>query len=219
MHEQTDRMKRLFKWTLWLLFLGILCVVFSNIIIISKTKSRVISEKKELNGAKVALVLGTSKFTRVGAENLFFKDRMRAAAELYKEGKVKHIIVSGDNRTQYYNEPKDMLAALQELDIPAEAITLDYAGLRTLDSIIRCKEVFGQTDVIIVTQRFHAYRAMFIADYYGLDAQAYMANFESETYSTLLFREAIARMLAVADLYVLNKEPKFLGEKEELNIK
>lgn len=211
-------MRRLFKWIVWVLVLGILTIAFSNIIIISKTRNQVQEEIKELENATVALVLGTSKSTRVGEENLFFKDRMQAAADLYKEGKVKHIIVSGDNRTQYYNEPKDMLAALQELGIPSKAITLDYAGLRTLDSIVRCKEVFGQDDVIIVTQRFHAYRALFIANYYGLDAQTYMANFESETYPTLLFREVIARMLAVADLYVLKKKPKFLGEKEELNI-
>lgn len=211
-------MKRLIKWALWLMILGGLFVGFSNFVVISKSQSNVIEEITELDNAKVALVLGTSKSTRVGEENLFFKDRISAATELYRTGKVKHIIVSGDNRTVYYNEPIDMLAALQKQGVPESAITLDYAGLRTLDSIVRCKEIFGQSDIIIVTQRFHGYRAQFIADFYGLSAQTYMANFESRTYPMLLFREMIARPLAVADLYFFKKEPTYLGDKEYLEI-
>lgn len=209
---------RLIKWILWFGFLGMLFIGFSNFVVISKTKSSVIEELNKLESSKVALVLGTSKSTRVGEENLFFKDRITAATELYKSGKVKHIIVSGDNRTVYYNEPIDMLTALQKKGIPESAITLDFAGLRTLDSIVRCREIFGQSEVIIVTQQFHAYRAQFIADFYGLSAQTYMANFESKTYPSLLVREVIARSLAIADLYFLKKQPTYLGEPEYLDI-
>ena len=209
---------RLIKMILWLGFLGLLFAGFSNFVVFSKTKSNVIHNVDDLDKSKVALVLGTSKSTRVGDENLFFKDRIAAAAELFKSGKVRHIIVSGDNRTIYYNEPVDMLAALQELGIPESAITMDYAGLRTLDSIVRCREIFGQSDVVIVTQRFHGYRAQFIADFYGLSAQTYMANFESKTYPSLLFREVVARSLAIVDLYFLKKKPTYLGEPEYLDI-
>ena len=211
-------MKRLLKFILWIFIMGIISLVFSNLAVVNRTKSNVLSDLDDLETKKVALVLGTSKRTQVGNENLFFKDRIEAASKLYKSGKVKHIIVSGDNRTKYYNEPKDMLEALTLKGVPVSAITLDYAGLRTFDSIVRCKEIFGQNDIIIVTQRFHGYRAQFVAQSIGLNAQVYAADFENEPFQSLLIRETIARAVAVSDLYLFKKEPKFLGDKEKLDI-
>gem|GEM_PF-4345032 len=101
---------------------------------------------------------------------------MQTAAELYKQGKIVHFIVSGDNRTRYYNEPLEMQKALVKLGVPIAAITLDYAGLRTLDSIVRCKEIFGQDNITIITQPFHSYRALFISDYYDVNAVALVAR-------------------------------------------
>lgn len=211
-------MKKVLKIGVWIFTLLVLFVVFANWIIIKQTEDSILPGLSGLDGKKVALVFGTSKSTRSGSENLFFRDRIQAAAELYKTGKVKHIIVSGDNRTIYYNEPRDMLKALEIEGIPESAVTLDYAGLRTFDTVVRCKLIFGQTDVILVTQGFHAYRAQFIAQKIGMNSQVYAADFDSYTYQGLKIREFFARAQAVADLYFLNRSPKYLGEPIKLDI-
>jgi SanA protein len=211
-------MKRIIRLVIWVGISVVGLVVVTNFIVIISTNDVMKSDINDLQPVGAALVLGTSKSTSKGQENLFFKDRMRAAAQLYKSGKVKHILVSGDNRSVYYNEPRDMLKALRELGIPEEAVTLDYAGLRTLDSVVRCKEIFDQNEIIIVTQQFHAYRASFIAKRYNLNTQVYLANFESQVFPRLMLREVIARTLAVFDLYVFGKGPKHLGDKEPLEI-
>jgi SanA protein len=138
---------------------------------------------------------------------------------LFKQGKIKHFIVSGDNRTRYYNEPSEMKKALIKQGVPATAITLDYAGLRTLDSIVRSKEIFGQDEITIVTQTFHSYRALFISDYYEIDAVAYVTNEpESADGEMVHWREYLARAKAVLDLYVLKTEPRHLGQKEPIQL-
>jgi SanA protein len=159
--------------------------------------------------------LGTSKRTRLGDDNPFFHDRIAAAVALYNKQRVKKILVSGDNRTRYYNEPRDMLLALEQKGVKRKDVTLDYAGLRTLDSVVRCKEVFKEDSIIIVSQRFHAYRAVFIANYYGMDVQAYEANFQSRVFPELILREVIARTLAVFDLYILGRKPGISHSSKE----
>lgn len=213
-----NRIRKGIKWLLWGMATLVVFIGVANIVVILKSREQVVVEISEIKRANIALVLGTSKSTRYGNDNLFFKDRIKAAADLYHGGKVKHIIVSGDNRTAYYNEPQDMLEALVSLDVPTEDVTLDYVGLRTLDSIVRCKKIFDQNNIIIVTQKFHAYRAIFIANHYNIESQVYAANYESHAFASLLIREIVARSLAVIDLYLLNKSPKYLGEKETLDI-
>ena len=111
-----------------------------------------------------------------------------------------------------------MLNALGDLDIPDSVVSLDYAGFRTLDSIIRSKEVFGQDSITIITQEFHCYRSLFIADYFGIEAYAISADDGGPIGNALAIREVLARTVAVLDLYVLQRKPKFLGEREQLNI-
>ena len=152
---------------------GVIIIFFLlaiNFWVISSTEDQVYYSVNNVPKRKVALILGTSKRTSQGEANKYFVERIAAAAKLFHEGKVDHIIVSGDNRTVYYNEPRDMYNALVEHKVPKGVITLDFAGLRTLDSILRSKSVFGQNEIIIVTQDFHCYRALFIANYYGLNA-------------------------------------------------
>lgn len=167
---------------------------------------------------EVALVLGTSKRTSSGGVNRFFKERMTTAAALHKEGAINHILVSGDNGSKYYNEPIDMLNALGDLAIPDSVVSLDYAGFRTLDSVVRAKEVFGQNKLTIITQEFHCYRTLFIADYFDIEAVAVSADDGGPIGISLAFREVLARTMAVLDLYVLQRKPKYLGEKVELKI-
>ena len=137
--------------------------------------------------------------------------------QLYKAGKIKHIIASGDNRTKYHNEPMDMKKSLMARGVPKEAITLDYAGFRTLDSVVRCQKIFSQNDIIIVSQAFHNQRALFIADFYDIKAIGFNARYvplRNDIKTPI--REYLARIKAVLDLYVLKTQPKFLGKKVEV---
>lgn len=209
-------LKRIFL-TVILLFTSLF--IASNLWIVRSTRERVFSDLSKLPHHRIALVLGTSNKTSKGAPNPFFEKRIEMAAELYKMGKIDHLILSGDNRSIYYNEPMAMLKALLKKGVPASAITLDYAGLRTLDSIVRCKKIFGQTKFIIITQPFHSYRALFISNYYDINAIAMVAEEPDFEYSVKVrLREYLARTKAVLDLYVLKTSPRFLGQKEEINL-
>ena len=187
-----------------------------NFWIVSSTQERIYYNINDVPPKRVALLLGTSKRTVEGGTNKYFAERMKAAADLYHRGVIEHIIVSGDNETVYYNEPRDMLNALKELGVPEGSITLDYAGFRTLDSVVRAKKVFGQDDVIIITQDFHCYRALFIADHHDLNAVAFSADNKDQLPFNLALRETLARAKAVFDLYLFDQKPRFLGEQEEL---
>jgi SanA protein len=143
---------------------------------------------------------------------------MEAASKLYAAGKVEHFILSGDNSLSYYNEPQDMRKALLLQGIPDSAITPDYAGFRTFDSVVRSKKIFRQDSITIITQEFHAYRALFISNYYGIKAMAFATEPVPKGYSFMThMREFLARCMAVIDLYILGKEPKFLGEQIDIN--
>ena len=207
--------KKILKISMITVSAVLMFILLSNLWIFLSTKDRVFSNPDDLPEYEVALVLGTSRFTIEGGENPYFTYRIQLAADLYKKGKVKYIIVSGDNNTKYYNEPKEMRDALLLYGIPYRRIILDYAGFRTLDSMIRCKEIFGQQKVVVITQRFHTFRAIFIGDFYGMEASAIAArNLPFRKSFMMELREALARSKAVIDLYILRESPKFLGEKE-----
>ncbi len=210
-------------WSLRVLILllvaGSAFIVISNLWVIGSTSGKVYTDASALPGHRVGLVLGTSRRLTSGQPNPYFENRMLAAAELYRLGKITHIIVSGDNRTRFYNEPMEMKKALMKLGVPDAAITLDYAGLRTLDSIIRSKEIFGQEEIIIITQPFHSYRALFISRYYNINAVALVTKEPNQETSTRMYvREYFARAKAILDLYVLKTSPRHLGEKEPIII-
>ncbi|SNS71090.1 SanA protein [Ekhidna lutea] len=209
--------KKLIRLGFWIAITLFLFVLVTNIWVVQSTKD-LIYDPLLVPSNEVALVLGTSKRTTEGKPNRFFVERMDAAALLHADEKVKHILVSGDNRTKYYNEPRDMLQALGDLNIPEEDISLDFAGLRTLDSVVRCREVFGQDNITIVTQEFHCYRSLFIARYFEMDAVAVSADDGGPVGNMLALREVLARTVAVLDLYVLQRKPKYMGEKIELPI-
>lgn len=160
----------------------------------------------------VGLVLGTSRNTSSGL-NAFYSARIDAAASLFHEGKIGHIIVSGSNPSRYYNEPVVMKKDLIERSVPAELITEDYAGFRTLDSIVRADKVMGQRSFTVVTQRFHAARATYIGRHFGLDVIAYCAIDPPQgVIYTSHLREYGARFKALLDVNLLNTQPRYLGE-------
>jgi SanA protein len=208
--------KRIF-FTVFLLL--VITMSVSNIWVVTSTQANVYSDLAKLPDHRVALVLGTSHRVVGGGPNVYFQKRIETAAALYRLGKIDHFILSGDNRTMYYNEPWEMRKALIKSGVPETAITLDYAGLRTLDSVVRAKQVFGQQKITIITQPFYSYRALFISNYYEIDAVA-MVTQDPETDQSLKVRvrEYFARTKAILDLYVFKTAPKFLGPKEQLNI-
>jgi len=162
---------------------------------------------------RVALVLGCSEKIH-GRTNLYFKYRIEAAHELWEAGKVKGFIVSGDNSRNDYNEPRDMKNALIELGVPADKIVCDYAGLRTMDSVIRVDKIFGIKRIILVSQKFHNERAAYIAKSRGIDVIGY--NAKDVKGKEMSQREYLARARMWVDENVLITSPKYLGKEEQL---
>lgn len=169
----------------------------------------------EANDYKVALVLGTSKWTMRGTQNMYFKGRVEASQELFDSGQVQHLLLSGDNSLKEYNEPLLLKKELEAQGIPPAAMTMDFAGFRTLDSVIRSKVVFGQDSLIIVTQTFHLPRALFIARHHKIQAIGYQAP--GPLPPKMWFREVLARTAAVLDI-AFGTQPKFLGKEEPLPV-
>jgi SanA protein len=200
-------LKVLLKYVFLFFILILLFSVFSNLWVLFNTRGYIFSSSQDIPANEVALVLGTSKKLMGGKPNPYFHYRIDAAAELYNNHKVERFILSGDNRTRYYNEPNDMKVALMRLGVPDSVITLDVAGLRTFDSVIRSKEIFGCQKVTIVTQEFHSSRAVFIGKYFDIDAYGFVAqNVPFNKSFKLFIREYFARTKAVLDVLLLDLE-------------
>ncbi|HNX23268.1 MAG TPA: ElyC/SanA/YdcF family protein [Spirochaetota bacterium] len=171
-------------------------------------------EWSKLPENKCGLLPGTSKYKIKGGINPYFSERLDAAAMLYHTGKIKYIIASGDNSELNYNEPRTMMAGLRDRGVPAENIFLDYAGFRTLDSIVRAKEIFGQDSITIISQRFHNERAVYIGRVYGISVTGFDADDNEDPSGILVrIREVFARFKAFLDVRIFMEQPKFLGEK------
>lgn len=204
---------RVVKWviklTIIVIFSGVTIILISNWWVVYNTRNQSYFDIQELPANDVGLVLGTSKFVRTGKENLFFRYRMEATARLWKEGKVKYLILSGNNDSEYYNEPVDMQRALVKLGVPASVMTLDYSGYRTFDSVVRCKDVFNQEKITIISQNFHNARALYIGNHEGMEAIAFAAQDVPDGYSLrTLIREYLARPYAMLDVYLIRPQPE-----------
>ena len=165
---------------------------------------------------RAGLVFGCSE--KLGTrDNLYFKYRIEAAAELWKAGKVDCLIVSGDNREKYYNEPVAMRKALVEAGVPFRKIACDYAGLRTLDSVVRAQKIFGLDEVTLISQKFQNERAAYIAKANGMDVVGYNAQ-DVDGYAARKTedREVFARVKMWLDVNVINKQPRHLGDRVAL---
>lgn len=206
--------KKIFRRFLYICLAGFVLLFFGIDYWVKSYASDKCSFKMEkLDSKKVALLLGTSKLLANGNENLYYTYRIDAVERLFKHGKIKFILISGDNSSKNYNEPQMMKDDLIKRGIPASKIFLDYAGFRTLDSVIRCQQVFGQNDVIVVSQKFHNERTIFIADHFGIKMQGYNARDVNKYYGFKTnLREKFARINMVLDL-IFSKDAKFLGKK------
>ena len=208
------KLKRKWIFCLGLVLLGF--ILYSNIRIDRYAKGRLYDTVSAVPHYHTALVLGTSPIGRNGGPNLYFLSRIDATAKLYEAGKIDRILVSGDNRKVEYNEPEEMKKALVDKGIPEEVIFLDYAGFRTFDSVVRAKEVFGQSEFIVVSQRFHNERAVFIAGKKGIKAAGFNAADVRASYGFITHvREWGARCKVFIDL-MFGKKPHFLGEPVDI---
>lgn len=201
-----------------LLIGSISSIVGANLICQNVAKDKIFRSVESVPLSDVGLVLGTGKLTRSGNPNLHFNQRIEAAANLYLAGKVRFLLVSGDNHIVGYDEPTDMRDAMVAAGVPTEKIICDYAGFRTLDSVVRAKIVFGLSRLTIVTEEFHCPRAIWIAKRHGLDAVAFAApDVQSRRWTwRVKAREQLARVACALDLYVLHRGPKFSGPKEPI---
>lgn len=161
-----------------------------------------------------ALVLGTSKYVTKGKINDYYITRLEAAKQLLEQKKADYLLLSGDNRTLQYNEPHTMFRDLHKMGVDETRMYRDFAGFRTLDSIVRANSVFKIPTYTIVSQRFHCERAVFIAKFYNIDAICFVAK-SPETYFSLRIREIFARVKAIMDL-MTGVKPHFLGLPEPL---
>ncbi|MEM6910753.1 MAG: ElyC/SanA/YdcF family protein [Verrucomicrobiota bacterium] len=195
-----------------------MAILSANLLVSLQAAERAFSRVEEVPARRAALVLGCSPLVANGRENAFFRYRMEAAAALWRAGKVEWLLVSGANPDRFYNEPEAMRRRLVELGVPSEQIVLDYAGLRTLDSVVRAREIFGVDDPIIVSQEFHNKRALYLAQHFGLE-QAVALHAQgvgvARGFSTHL-REQLARVKMLLDVHLLGVQPRFLGDPEPL---
>jgi SanA protein len=184
-----------------------------------ESHARYICEIEKLPSCRAALVLGCSPTVRNGRYiNSYFSARIRKAAELYKSGKVKVLILSGDNGRSSYNEPQEMRRALLKYGIPDAALFCDYAGFRTLDSVIRADAIFGQRKIIVVTQTMHNARAIYLGRNHGIECYGYASDVRVPRRSLIrnTLREVLARVAAVGDI-LLGRQPKFYGIRIDLD--
>jgi SanA protein len=179
----------------------------------ASTRAQLFSDVNTIPKNKVGLLLGTSKYLNGGGINPYYQYRIDAAVQLFKAGKIDYVLVSGDNSAVNYNEPEKMKRDLVTRGIPEERIFLDHAGFRTLDSILRCKDVFGEDNFTIISQPFHNERALFIANSKGINAVAFNArDVNGQDGFKVMFREKLARVRMMFDL-LLNTQPKYFGPR------
>ena len=200
-------------WTVLVVVLaGAAFVAWANLAAVNAGRGRLFDDPTELPGRRVGLVFGCDPRFQ-GRENLYFRYRIDAAAALWQAGKLRGLIVSGDNRSRYYNEPDKMRRALIARGIPGDRIVCDYAGLRTLDSVVRAKEIFGVGEITFISQRFQNERAAYLAAANGMAVDGFNARDVAGQggYKTKT-REIGARVKMWLDVWILRTRPKHLGE-------
>jgi SanA protein len=204
---------RFWKPLLMVAIIGLLVTIWANNAVVKASENYITDDISKVEASNVGLLLGTSKKVKSGRNNLYFFNRIDATVDLYKNGKIKNVIISGDHGRKDYNEPEDMKAELMKGGIPDSVIYLDYAGFRTLDAVIRAKEIFGQNSFLVISQQFHNERAVFIARKLGISAFGYNAKEVGKRYGfRTKVREFFARDKVFLD-FIFGVKAKFLGEK------
>jgi SanA protein len=208
--------KKIFKIGFIFAVISLISVFGSDRLVEKSAKGNIYNSTKQIPYNKVGLLLGTGKILSNGRINLYYKYRIDAAVRLFGSGKIDFILVSGDNSTKDYDEPSTIKDDLIGKGVPSDRIILDYAGFRTLDSVVRCKEIFSQKSVTIISQQFHNERAIYIAKQKGINAIGFNAKDVNVHYGLKTrIRERLARVKMIIDL-TFGKKPKYLGQKIEI---
>jgi SanA protein len=205
--------KRILRFCLAVFLLMLVVLLYGNYTVRAISKGKTFVSLKDIPKNKVGMVLGTSKLGRNGNINLYFEYRIQATVRLFKAGKIEYVLVSGDNGNENYDEPTDFKNELVARGIPADLIFLDYAGFRTLDSVVRAREIFGQEKYTVISQKFHNDRAIYLATKKGMEVVGYNAK-DVVKYGGIRtkVREVLARAKAFLDI-LFGVQPKFMGEK------
>ena len=212
--------KRLIKF-LWriILFVGVfgLLALFLPRAVTGVYSLNRIYRAENAPSSRLAIVFGAG-LRRDGTPTAILRDRVETAADLYFSGKVEKILMSGDNRFEYYNEPESMHQYALSLGVPEAAIVMDFAGRRTYDTCYRARAIFGASEALLVTQKFHLPRALFLCNTLGLES--YGIEADNNSYRKISFliwniREQIATVGAFIDVYWSNPVP-VLGNPEPL---
>lgn len=194
-------------------------MLVANVWIVAKTHDRIESDLFLCASEPVGIVFGTSYWARGGGRNPHYVARLNAASRLLRMQRVQHLLLSGDNRTRFYNEPVTMWRDLRAANVRDIDMTLDYAGFSTFDTLVRASEIFGVRRTLLITQDWHLPRALFIADALGLEATGCAAPVRPVAGSWRLHvREWLARVATLGDLYLWRREPYFLGPREPLHV-
>jgi SanA protein len=215
---QKKKRSRVRRLLLILAGVFLLCLVLCCLALLAANRrvehfaaGRVYSDVEAVPAREYGLLPGTSRLVHGKHLNTYFLTRIHAAVELYCAGKIRKIIVSGDNSRTDYNETGDMKRELIAEGVAPEDVLSDFAGFRTLDSVVRARNLFGATEITVISQRFHCERAIYLAAQKDIDAVGFEAD-EVAPRSVRLrlsVREAFARVLAVLDAEVLNTKPHF----------
>ena len=214
-------LKKLIKGMLWVI--SILLSITAGILILPRLITGIyswdrITDVPNAPNREVAIVFGAGLW-HDGSPTPVLQDRIETAATLYDSGKVKKLLMSGDNRVQNYNEPGAMQAYAIELGIPDEDIVLDYAGQRTYDTCYRAREIFQIDEVILVTQSFHLPRAIYTCNSLGIEATGVPANNRQYRRGSTVFwnlREIPATFVALWQIHFSRPVP-ILGETEPIS--
>lgn len=190
---------------------AVLAMVCADLRVKARASGRIYDSIEDVPAREFGLLLGTTRLVKGKYRNDYFDKRIRAAAELYRAGKISKVIVSGDNSRMEYNETGDMKRELAAEGVPEEDVLMDYAGFRTLDSVVRARSLYGATELTVISQEFHCERAIYLAAENGIDAIGFAAADSSvkPARARLAVRESLARVLAVIDAEILHRKPHF----------
>lgn len=192
-------------------------ILATNMWMVARVQDRIASDLLLCPAKPVGIVFGTSYWTREGGRNPHYMDRLDAASRLLRMQRVQHLLLSGDNRTRFYNEPVAMWRDLRAVNVRDIDMTLDYAGFSTFDTLVRARQIFGVKRTLLITQKWHLPRAIFIADALGMEVSGCAVPVRPVAGTwRLRLREWLARVATLGDLYLWHREPYFLGPYEPL---
>jgi len=221
-NNKKDKKNMLIRCLFWLIFAAVimtLTVVGINLYIVIKEKSRMISLEEASDFEADCIVVLGAGIRDDGSPTWMLEDRIKIGDKLYQNHAADKIIMSGDHGRENHDEVNTMKKYAINAGIPSEDIFMDHAGFETYDSLYRARDIFGAKKVIIVTQEYHLYRALYIADRLGLEARGVTADlrFYSKKMVYWKFREYLARVKSFIKC-IVQPEPKYLGDTIDLSV-